>query len=90
MVKIHVPITVRNRKRQIHRDFARDVVMQLIEPYFSTSRDLCTNNFFLQVTYRTIAPADKSDFIGNDNKTLLRSIQVIQQDDMNILYQVFI
>ena len=31
---------------QVHRNLAQDIVMRLLEPYFGTGRDVCTNNFF--------------------------------------------
>ena len=31
---------------RVHRNLGQDVVMKLVEPYFETSRDVCTDNFF--------------------------------------------
>ena len=31
---------------QVHRNLAQDIVMRLLESYFGTGRDVCTDNFF--------------------------------------------
>ena len=31
---------------QVHLNLAQNIVMQLLEPYFKTGRDVCTDNFF--------------------------------------------
>ena len=34
---------------QVHRNLGEDIVLKLLEPYYGTGRDVCTDNF-LQVT----------------------------------------
>ena len=31
---------------QVHGNLAQEIVMRLLEPYFGTGRDVCTDNFF--------------------------------------------
>ena len=35
---------------QVYRNLAQDIVMRLLEPYFKTGRDVCTDNFFTSYT----------------------------------------
>ena len=31
---------------QVHRNLGQDIVLRLLEPYYGTGRDVCTDNFF--------------------------------------------
>ena len=30
---------------QVHRNLGQDIVLRLLEPYYGTGRDVCTDNF---------------------------------------------
>ena len=48
---------------QVHRNLAQDNVMRLLEPYFGTGRDVCTDNFFTSY--------DLAKLLLQENLTLL-------------------
>ena len=52
---------------QVHRNLAQDIVMRLLEPYFGTGRDLCTDNFFTSY--------DLAKQLLQENLTLLGTIR---------------
>ena len=31
---------------QVHQNLGQDIVLRLLEPYYGTGRDVCTDNFF--------------------------------------------
>ena len=35
---------------RIHHNLAQDIVLKVVEPWYSTERDICTNNYFTSYT----------------------------------------
>ena len=52
---------------QVHRNLAQDIVMRLLEPYFGTGRDVCTDNFFTSYNLAKL--------LLQENLTLLETIR---------------
>ena len=51
VVAMHLmPLNGGKEGDQVHRNLERDVAMQLLEFYFRTDRNVCTNNFFTSYT----------------------------------------
>ena len=53
---------------QIHRNLVPDIVMQLLEPYFGTGRDVSTDNFFYKLQSCQTAPAENLTLLGTTRR----------------------
>ena len=53
---------------QVHRNLVQDIVMQLLEPYFGTGRDVCTDNFFTSYNLAKLLLQKNLTLLGRTRK----------------------
>ena len=53
---------------QVHRNLAQDIVMRLLEPYFGTGRDVCTDNFFTSYNLAKLLLQENLTLLGTIRK----------------------
>ena len=49
---------------RVHRNLGQDVVMKLVEPYFETGRDVCTDSFFTTYNLAKLLLEKKLTLLG--------------------------
>ena len=69
---------------QIHHNLAQDIVMQLLEPYFGTGRDECTDNYFTSYNFARLLLQEKLTLLGTTRKQPRVVTWVIKQKNGNL------
>ena len=75
---------------QVHLNLAQDIAMQLLEPYFETGRDVCTDNFFTSYNLAKVLLQEYLTFLGTTRKHRREVPGSLNRKNENLFYQVFI
>ena len=57
---------------QVHQNLGQDIVLRLLEPYYGTGRDVCTDNFFTSYNLTKLL-LEEFNYIRNNKKSLQRN-----------------